>query len=90
MLLQALGSEAMQLLWTLADHNPAAVTSLEGCNLELGERADLEGSPWRSVLVSCGSLVPAPVTLAHAESPYLTYAGCLAAAYRHVGVWQME
>ena len=42
----------MQLLWALADHSPAAVTALEGCNLELGHRAVLNGSPWESVLVS--------------------------------------
>ena len=59
MLLQALGSEAMQLLWALADNSPAAVTALEGCNLELGQRADLEGGPWESVLVGCGSRSPA-------------------------------
>ena len=52
MLLQALGGEAMQLLWALADHCPAALSALEAHNLELGQPACLAGSPWGSVLVS--------------------------------------
>ena len=51
MLLQALGGEAMQLLWALADHSPEALTALEAHNLELGQPACLAGSPWESMLV---------------------------------------
>lgn len=54
--LQALGGEAMQLLWALAETNPRALSAFAGLNLELGcQGTPRDGGPWKSVLVSTAS-----------------------------------